>query len=114
MFTHVGKEENQVNVKKIVIVDWLAQVKKKDTFVPKVVKRPVGRPRKERNLVMILLPNIILMGLQPCSDFTRSWPLFFDTKHKGRGLYSNWFTPKLWFLIIATMKQHKNHTLALK
>jgi hypothetical protein len=53
---------------------------------------------------MILLPNIILMGSQPCSDFTRSQPLFFDTKHKGRGPYSNWFTQKLWLPIVATMK----------
>jgi hypothetical protein len=36
MFIHVGKEENQVNVKKIVIVDRLAQVKKKAHLFPRL------------------------------------------------------------------------------
>jgi hypothetical protein len=63
---------------------------------------------------MILLPNTIPMGSQPCLVLTSSQPLSFGTKHKGRGAYYNWFTPKLWLLIVATMKHHKNHTLALK
>jgi hypothetical protein len=62
MFIHVSKEENQTNVEKITTLDQLAQVKKEDTLVTKVVKRPVGRPCKEKNLVMILLRNIILTG----------------------------------------------------
>jgi hypothetical protein len=63
---------------------------------------------------MILLPNTIPMGSQPCLVFAGSRPLSSSTKHKGRGPYSNWFTPKLWPPIAAAMKQHKNHTLALK
>jgi hypothetical protein len=93
MFTRVSKEENQANVEKIATIDRLAQAKKKDTFVPKVVKWPVGRPHKEKNLVMTLLPNIIPTGSQPCLVLIGSQPLFFGTKHKGRGLYCNWFTP---------------------
>jgi hypothetical protein len=114
MFIRVSKEENQANVEKIAVVDWLAQAKKKDTFVPKIVKWLVGRPHKEKNLVMTLLPNNIIMGSQPCSIFTGSWPLSSDTKHKGRRPYTNWFTLELWPPIVATMKQHKNHTLTLK
>jgi hypothetical protein len=104
MFIHVSKEKNQANVEKIAAIDRLAQAKKEDTFVPKVIKWLVGRPHKEKILVMILLPNTILTGSQPCSVFTRSRPLFSYTKRKGRGPYMNWFTSKLWPPIAATMK----------
>lgn len=92
MFTRVSKEDNQTNVEKIATIDQLAQAKKKDKFVPKVVKWPVGRPHKEKNLVMTLLPNTIPTGSQPCLVFTRSRPLSSGTKHKSRGPYYNWFT----------------------
>jgi hypothetical protein len=72
MFTRVGKEEKQTNVKKIAVVYRLAQAKKKGTFVPKVVKQQMGRPHKEENLVMILLPNIIHARSQPCLVFIGS------------------------------------------
>jgi hypothetical protein len=91
-------------VEKIATIDQLAQAKKKDTFVPKVVKQLVGRPHKEKNLVMTLFPNIIPTGSQPCLVVIGSRPLSFGTKYKGRGPYNNWFTPKLWLPIAATMK----------
>jgi hypothetical protein len=59
------------------------------------VKKPVGRPRRPRNLEVSLVP---------CVPPSLSKPSFIHAKRRVRGAYTNWFTPELWPPIMAAMK----------
>ena len=65
----------------------------------KMMKRPVGRPKKEMDVVL-LTPKV-----EPEEHASK--------KTKVRGPYTNWFLPNLWKPILAVVKQHKNLTAAL-
>lgn len=65
-----------------------------------VVKRSVGRPKKDVQAVL-LIPKV--------ENIAKPTP----NRAKVRGNYINWFLPCLWGLIHAAMKQHKNYTSTL-
>jgi hypothetical protein len=102
MFGRISKEENQSYIEKDAEVDRLEHKDKKKPC--DIIKKPIGRPKKIRRLEMSLVSNISPI-LQPSSS---------GSKARVRGPYTNWFTHELWPPIEAAMKQHKNHTLALK
>jgi hypothetical protein len=95
-FTHISKEEKNVNVNKE-FATLSAKLDKESTMTKKEeeVKRPVGRPRKERESI-IFQAKVVPMK-----------------KKKVRGRYTNWFSPKLWPPIHVAMKQHWNYADAL-
>jgi trehalose-6-phosphate synthase len=95
-FTRISKEERNVNVNKE-FATLSAKLNKKSAMSKKEeeVKIPLGRPRKERESTLFQ-PKVVPMK-----------------KKKVRGRYTNWFSPKLWPLIHAAMKQHQNYADAL-
>ena len=102
MFGRISKKKNQSYIEKAIEVDRLEHKDKKKPC--DIIKKPVGRSKKIRRLEMSLVSNISPI-LQPSS---------FGTKARVREPYTNWFTHELWLPIEAVMKQHKNHTVALK
>jgi len=96
LFGRISKKENQCYIEKATEVDRLEH--------KYIIKKPVDRCKIFRRLEMSLVSNISPI-LQPSSS---------GTKARVRGPYTNWFTHELWPPIEAAMKQHKNHTAALK
>ena len=68
---------------------------------PEAEKRPVGRPKKEMEVV--LLPTKVETPVKSSSKSSRS-----------RGTYMNWFVPSLWDPIFATVSKHRNLRSALR
>jgi hypothetical protein len=95
-FTRISKEERSVYVNKEFAT--LSEELDKESAMSKkeeVVKRPVGRPRKERESTLFQ-PKVVPIK-----------------KKKVRGHYTNWFSPKFWPPIHVAMKQHRNYADAL-
>jgi len=72
------------------LAEWL----EKEQVVPKkkIVRRPVGRPKRDTQAVL-LKPKIESMKA---------------LKKKPKVCYTNWFTPSLWPPMFAAVKQHRN------
>lgn len=98
MFSILNKDEMEMRVQRdFATLDEKLEI---DYAMRKeVVKRPVGRPKKEMEAVL-LTPKV-----EPEEQASK--------KAKVRGPYTNWFLPALWKPIYAAVKQHKNLTAAL-
>jgi hypothetical protein len=81
MFSYVTKDENHKYVERVAEVDRLAHMAqaKASSEVGHVVKKPVGRPRRPRNLEVSLVPYV------PPS---LSKPSFVRAKRRVRGAYT--------------------------
>jgi hypothetical protein len=94
-FIHITKEEREMDIERefAALNERLEEQlrPKNETF-----KWPVGRPRLERQTVL-LKPKVEKM--KPNIKPTRV-----------RGSYTNWFTPTLWPPIYKDVKQHRNIT----
>jgi hypothetical protein len=90
-FIHITKEEREMDIEREFAA--LNERLEEEQLRPKneTFKRPVGRPRLERQIV----------SLKPNMKPTRV-----------RGSYTNWFTPTLWPPIYKNVKQHRNITEA--
>ena len=99
MFAPINKEEMEVLVERdFDTLNTRLEVEK--AMESKVVKRSIGRPKKDVQAVL-LTPKV--------ENIAKLTP----NRAKVRGNYTNWFLPYLWGFIHATMKQHKNYTSTL-
>ena len=100
MFASINKEEMELFVERdFDTLNTRLEVEK--AMESEVVKRSVGRPKKEVEVVL-LTPKV-----ENIAKATSS-------KTKVRGNYTNWFLPSLWGPIYAAMRQHKNYTSTLR
>jgi hypothetical protein len=93
-FIPISKEEREMDIEREFVA--LNERLEEEQQRPKIetFKRPVGRPRLERQAVL-LKPKVEKMkpNIKPTNV---------------RGPYTNWFTPTLWPPIYKVVKQHRN------
>jgi hypothetical protein len=97
-FFSISKEERDKDVEReFANLDTRLEKEHAIAKEKEIIKRPVGRPRKEQ-VVELLRPTSLPMK---------------PTRKKVRGHYHNWFTPTLWPPIFVVVKQHRNIQEAL-
>jgi hypothetical protein len=95
-FFSISKEEREKNVEReFANLDTRLEKEHAIAKEKEIIKRPVGRPRKEK-VAELLRPTSIPM--KPANN----------ARKKIRGSYQNWFTPILWPPIFTAVKQHHN------
>jgi hypothetical protein len=104
MFSSISKKDMEAKVQQEMVA-LEVQLGLEREMKEGIVKRPVGRPKKE--IVPIQLPTKVNEHHQ------------FKTKTMVRGSYTNWFVPSLWDPIYAAVRMHRSlkgalHYLQLK
>jgi hypothetical protein len=90
-FTRISKEEREKAVE-VEFATFNEKLEKEKTMPKKLIlKRPVGRPKINQDVVH--LPKATIMK---------------KTSKKVRDQYRNWFNPNLWPPIYDAVKQHRN------
>ena len=93
-FTRISKDKKE----KAVEVEFATFNEKleKEKTMPKILKRPVRRPKRNQDVVHLSKATIMK-----------------KTNKNVRGQYRNWFNPDLWPPIYDAVKQHRNMEDAL-
>jgi hypothetical protein len=97
-FVPISKEEREINAAREFAS--LNERLQKEPAGEEITKRPVGRPKKEKENVL-LRPSTVAM--KPTTKASK----------KVRRRYTNWFTPTLWPPIHSAVKQHRSILNAL-